>query len=117
VTPLVADERPLWADVDGDGRVTALGGESGAFVTAGLYLVPEAVRRMAAPAGIGRLREFLCWLHAAGGPMYGEVIQTVVDVDRAEDVALAESLAAGREQEGLSIPAPGDRSGARWRSE
>jgi hypothetical protein len=26
--------------------------------------------------------------------MYGETIETVVDVDRAEDVALAESLAA-----------------------
>jgi hypothetical protein len=28
--------------------------------------------------------------------MFGEVIETVVDVDRAEDVALAESLAAVR---------------------
>jgi hypothetical protein len=28
--------------------------------------------------------------------MFGEVIETVVDVDRAEDVALAESLAAAR---------------------
>jgi hypothetical protein len=26
--------------------------------------------------------------------MYGDVIETVVDVDRAEDVALAEALAA-----------------------
>ncbi len=93
VTPLVADEKPLWIDLDGDGRVRALGGGRGAFVTAGLYLVPERLRRMTAPQGLGRLREFLAWLHEEGHPLYGEVIETVVDVDRARDVALAEALA------------------------
>ena len=41
VTPFVADEKPLWVDLDADGRVSALGGTAGAFVTAGVYLVPE----------------------------------------------------------------------------
>ncbi|MBI2159511.1 MAG: hypothetical protein HYU25_03810, partial [Candidatus Rokubacteria bacterium] len=46
---------------------------------------------------LGRLREFLAWLPHAGEPVYGEIIETVVDVDRADDVALAEALAlAGR---------------------
>src|SRR5262245_49506793 len=88
VTPLVADEKPLWVDLDPDGRVRALGGATGAFVTAGLYLVPERVRRLTPPGHLGRLRELLMWLHAQGEPMFGQVIPAVVDVDRAEDVAL-----------------------------
>jgi NDP-sugar pyrophosphorylase family protein len=92
VTPFVADEKPLWIDLDGDGRVRAIGGSTGAFVTAGLYLVPERVRRLTPPGELGRLRDLLMWLHRQGHPMYGHVIPKVVDVDRAEDVALAEAL-------------------------
>ena len=94
VTPLVADEKPLGAMLDADGRITALGVESPALVTAGVYLVSERARRLEPPPRLGRLREHLAWLLASGEPMYGEVIETVVDVDRAEDVALAEALAA-----------------------
>jgi NDP-sugar pyrophosphorylase family protein len=93
VTPLVADENPLWVDLDHSGRVTALGERTGTFVTAGIYLVSSRVRRTPPPAGLGRLREYLGWLHRSGEPLYGEVMETVVDVDRAEDVALAEALA------------------------
>jgi NDP-sugar pyrophosphorylase family protein len=92
VTPLVADENPLWVDLDRDGRVTALGGQRGAFVTAGLYLVPERVRRLAPPRDLGRLREFLAWLHREGHTLWGEALPAVVDVDRAEDVRLALAL-------------------------
>ena len=93
VTPLVADEKPLWVDLDGEGRITALGGDSGPLVTAGLYLVSGRVRRTPPPPGLGRLRDYLAWLHRAGEPLFGEVIPRVVDVDRAEDIALAEALA------------------------
>jgi len=93
VTPLVADENPLWVGLDDAGRITALGERTGHLVTAGLYLVSSGVRRTPPPAGLGRLREYLGWLHRSGEPLYGEVMQTVVDVDRAEDVALAEALA------------------------
>jgi len=93
VTPLVADEKPLWVTLDDGGRISAVGGGSGNFVTAGLYLVPGRLRRMPRPAGLGRLRDYLAWLHRSGEPLYGEIVQRVVDVDRAEDVALAEALA------------------------
>ena len=92
VTPFVADEKPLWVDLDADGRVQALGGSGGALVTAGMYLVPASVRRLTPPGDLARLRELLMWLHRQGHPMYGHVIPKVVDVDRAEDVTLAEAL-------------------------
>ena len=93
VTPLVADESPLRVGLDDTGRVTALGGVAGDLVTAGVYLVSTRVRQTAPPRELGRLREYLAWLWRRGEPLYGEVIETVVDVDRAEDVALAEALA------------------------
>ena len=100
VTPFVADENPLWVTLDATGRVRALGERSGAVVTAGIYLVAERVRALVPPPGLGRLRDFLRWLFEQGEPMYGEVIERVVDVDRATDVALAETL-------GGSAPEPG----------
>jgi len=93
VTPFVADERPLWAAWDQSGRVTSLGGDTGTMVTAGLYLVPERVRRLSVPQGFTRLRDFLTWLVARGEPVFGISIETVVDVDRGEDVPLAEAAA------------------------
>lgn len=95
VTPLVADERPLYVSLDASGRVTHLGGATGDLVTAGMYLVPERVRHMVPPPTLGRLRDFLGWLLARGEPVYGVVLPAVVDVDRDVDVALAEALARG----------------------
>ena len=93
VTPLIADEKPLRVAMTADGRITKIGGAAGELVTAGMYLVPDSVRTAALPAGLGRLRDFLRWLARSGAPIYGEIIEQVVDVDRAADVALAETLA------------------------
>jgi NDP-sugar pyrophosphorylase family protein len=98
VTPLVDDDHPLWVRAGADGRVASVGDGPAPFVTAGVYLLAEAAWTMAAPPSLGRLREFLAWLVGQGHPVYAETIETVVDVDRASDVALAEALArAGRE--------------------
>jgi NDP-sugar pyrophosphorylase family protein len=97
VTPLIADEKPLRVVMAAGGRIREIGGAAGDLVTAGMYLVPEAVRTLTPPAGLARLRDFLQWLARSGAPLYGETIERVVDVDRADDVALAETLAlAGR---------------------
>ncbi len=93
VTPFVADERPLWVSLDEAGRVRRLGASAGEMVTAGMYLVPEGIATLAPPPSLGSLRDFLAWLVAGGAPVYGAVIPTVVDVDRAADVALAEAMA------------------------
>jgi molybdopterin-guanine dinucleotide biosynthesis protein A len=110
VTPFVHDERPLWATLDGDGRLLTLGGDGGDLVTAGVYVIPARVRALAHPAGLGRLREYLAWLVASGEPVYGEVIERVIDVDRASDVTLAEDLVRMGGLEGP--PKPPDHSEA-----
>jgi NDP-sugar pyrophosphorylase family protein len=102
VTPFVADERPLWITLDRTRRVTRIDESSGAVVTAGIYVVSEPARRMALEHPGGRLRDFLRWIVARGEPVYGVSIPVVVDVDRAEDVKLAEALA-----ERLSLNAHG----------
>lgn len=95
VTPFVDDENPLWVDVDGSGRVRAVGRRPTALATAGVYLMSREARTMTPPASLGRLREFLAWLVAEGAPVYAETIDTVVDVDRVADIAQAEALARG----------------------
>jgi len=94
VTPLVADDRPLWVDVDAAGRIRRLGGSEGTHVTAGLYMLSERARA-ASPPPFGSLREFLAWLLGQGEPLYAETIENVVDVDQQSDVVLAETLAGG----------------------
>jgi NDP-sugar pyrophosphorylase family protein len=95
VTPFVSDEKPLWVTLGAGGRVEGLGTADSGLVTAGVYRVSDRVRRLAPARPLGRLREYLGWLHERGEPLYGEIIETVVDVDRALDVASAEALARG----------------------
>ena len=54
----------------------------------------------------GRLRDFLRWIVERGEPVYGLSIPVVVDVDRAEDVELAEALV-----ERLSLDADAPQGG------
>ena len=96
VTPFVADEKPLRVRLGPGGLVTAIGGDSGDAVTAGIYVFPERVRNLPAPAALGRLREYLAWLVERGETVRGISIKEVVDVDRASDIRLAESLSSGR---------------------
>lgn len=93
VTPFVSDEKPLWVRFAADGLVGAIGGDRGNAVTAGIYLFPERVRRLPAPASLGRLREYLAWLVERGETVRAMSIEAVVDVDRQADVALASALA------------------------
>ena len=95
-TRFVDDEKPLWVNIAGHGRVSAVGGSTGDAVTAGIYVFPEKVRRLGIPHGLGRLRDFLAWLAKSGEPIQAIEIEKVVDVDRAEDLAVAEELAAAR---------------------
>jgi NDP-sugar pyrophosphorylase family protein len=98
LTDHVDDEKPLWADLDpASGRITALGGESGELVTAGMYVLPSGnPPQPAQPAA--RLRDYLGWLLGQGHAIYGLVLPGVFDVDRASDVVQAERALADRDR-------------------
>lgn len=90
----VDDEKPLWADVDASGRVTALGAGAARkdAVTCGLYyMTGPAARRLPAAAAHARLRDFLAEL-TADGSVRGVILSKTLDVDRPEDLAAAEAF-------------------------
>jgi NDP-sugar pyrophosphorylase family protein len=93
VTPFVADEKPLWVTTGAEGRVARIGGDSGDAVTAGLYVLSERARRASPPPDLPRLRDYLAWLCTSGEPIAAVSIAKVVDVDRPEDLEMAEALA------------------------
>lgn len=98
LTSFVDDEKPLWADVDEKGKVTALGDRASrrAHVTSGLYYMTRAaVRRMPEAARFTALRQFLGHLVDSGGLVHGHVLGKTLDVDRPEDVAQAERFLVG----------------------
>jgi len=99
VTGHVDDENPLWVTLDtSTGRIRRIGGSNGSHVTAGLYWLPA--KRPAAPAAdFARLRDYLGALVAGGQPVYGIVLPCVFDIDRARDVAAAESAVSGLQRE------------------
>jgi len=124
VTGFVDDEKPLWVtlaagerraggtgrrspaeppeELARGGRVAVVGGASGDAVTAGIYVFPERIRKASIPPDLGRLRDFLAWLAKSGEEIHALEIPKVVDVDRVEDLAEAQALAA-------SPPSPAGR--------
>ncbi len=95
LTSHVDDEKPLWADVDGAGRVTALGEEATAknAVTCGLYyMTRKAATTLPQPDRHARLRDFWQELVASGEVVGGVILSKSIDVDRPEDLAAAESF-------------------------
>lgn len=91
----VDDEKPLWADVDGAGRVTALGEKATAknAVTCGLYyMTRKAAERLPSAEHHSRLREFWQALVASGETVMGILLSKSLDVDRPEDLAAAETF-------------------------
>jgi NDP-sugar pyrophosphorylase family protein len=99
VTGHVDDENPLWVTLDtSNGRIRRIGGSNGSHVTAGLYWLPA--KRPAAPAAdFARLRDYLGALVAGEQPVYGIALPCVFDIDRARDVAAAESAVSGLQRE------------------
>jgi NDP-sugar pyrophosphorylase family protein len=100
VSGFVDDEKPLWARLAADGRITALGPaahDSGA-VTAGFYVFDPIIFTEIAAARAARftaLRQFLGHLLARGYELYGERVPKTVDVDRPDDVRAAEVFVRG----------------------
>lgn len=89
VTPFVEDEKPLWVNVDPDGRVTRFGGDSGPYVTSGMYFLSPAAMNMAleeVDRGTHKMRNFLSKLAEAGIPINSFVVTKTIDVDHPSDL-------------------------------
>jgi NDP-sugar pyrophosphorylase family protein len=100
LTHFVEDEKPLWADIESQGRIVALGSASRKreFITCGLY----ALNRLCVDSIVGAqrynsLREFWSDIVNAGISVMGVPLKKTVDVDRPEDVATAEQFVASWE--------------------
>jgi NDP-sugar pyrophosphorylase family protein len=92
----VDDEKPLWARIDENRRVTALGpaAERSGLVTAGFYVFDPIIFDEIDAARAARftaLRQFLGHL-LERREMYGEIVGKTLDVDRPEDIATAEAF-------------------------
>ncbi len=96
VTTLVDDEKPLWAELDGDDRIVSLGEAARSHhVTAGVYFLKPVVYSVAdarGSSGWSAFRLLLAALLAYGHPLYGHDVGACIDVDRPEDIAAAERL-------------------------
>lgn len=93
LTAHVEDEKPLWASLGAGGRVEALGdGARRDAVTCGLYYMTRAAaEELPAPAAHARLRDYLSSL-AAAGRLRGALLGKTLDIDRPEDLAVADSF-------------------------
>jgi NDP-sugar pyrophosphorylase family protein len=95
VTSFVDDEKPLWVRLGADARIVALGVKAAGsgLVTSGAYFFFPAVYEHVSEARrrkLTALREFLALIVEHGSPLYGFRAGDSVDVDRPEDVAVAE---------------------------
>jgi NDP-sugar pyrophosphorylase family protein len=94
LTAHVDDEKPLWADVDEAGLVSAVGEDARTRrrVTCGLYfLTRAAVEKIPDASAHSRLRDYWRALVASGARVSGPTLSKTLDVDRPEDVAAAEA--------------------------
>lgn len=97
LSDFVDDEKPLYTRIAPDGRITALGAEArgATLVTAGFYVFDPVIFReipLARQSGFTALRQFLGHLLQRGYRLYGERISKTVDVDRPEDIGVAEAF-------------------------
>jgi NDP-sugar pyrophosphorylase family protein len=96
-TDFVDDENPLRVAVDHNERIVGIGprAETSPYVTLGLYGMSPSVFPVldrAVADGVHRLRNFLGRVLDEGLTMSGRRISKGIDVDRPEDVAVAEAF-------------------------
>jgi NDP-sugar pyrophosphorylase family protein len=99
LTNCIHDERPLCVTCDKDMRITDLSDspEGCEWASGGLYYMSPRVFDAMSTAlgqGIGRMRNFLRLLLRRGYDLHGFPFGTMIDVDHASDLRMAESLLA-----------------------
>ncbi len=99
VTRFVDDEKPLWAKMDKNRRIIALGDKARPcrYVTAGFYYFRPEIFSLIDTARARRLsalRQFLGLLLENHFSLYGILVSKTVDVDTPEDIAMAHQYLA-----------------------
>ena len=95
LTRFVEDEKPLWADTDDNGQISALGERARRkdAVTCGLYALSRETALELPPQGtFARLRDFWSDIISRGKRVRGVLLADTVDVDRPEDIPAAEKV-------------------------
>lgn len=95
LTRFIDDEKPLYVQLDAQQRIVQLGlaAQGSSTVTSGLYYCAPTIPTACAalPLGsVGALRQFLAWLLDRGYGLHGCLGPTMIDVDRPQDIAVAE---------------------------
>lgn len=97
VTPFVDDESPLYVQTDASLRITAFNdnaSEDAAFVSGGIYCLRNTAFRVvnkAIDSGTERMRNFQRMLLAEGLQLQAYPFEKIIDIDRVEDMAVAEA--------------------------
>ena len=96
-TRFVHDDKPLWVEMNEEGKVLRLGESvvTREAVTAGLYLVLQELAEQAARGPFAALRDFLGELVAHGGNVWAKTFSMALDIDGPDDIRVAESLLQG----------------------
>jgi hypothetical protein len=97
LTTFMDDEKPLHVRLDAHQRIVQLGdaARGSAYVTSGFYYCTPSVSAACAalaPTRVSALREFLGWLVQQGYWLQGYFAPKMVDVDRPQDIAVAEQF-------------------------
>jgi len=92
VTSFIDDEKPLYAALDQEGYITALGEKQTSYVTTGVYLMPPGAFSMGKGRTFPALRKFLGFLLENGVKCRGFNMGKSLDVDRPEDIIEAEKF-------------------------
>lgn len=92
------DEKPLWAKIDENRRIVAMGEDAAGktpYVTAGFYWFDPKIFSMEKEARtrkLSALRQFLALLVENEYPLYGLPVSETIDVDHPEDIQKAEKF-------------------------
>ena len=94
VTSFVDDEKPLWVDFEENGLIKAVGEDAVAhkFITCGLYGMSRTVAQAMVDRTHPRLRDYLKTAVRDGLRVEAVTLGKTIDVDRPEDVAVAEQF-------------------------
>jgi NDP-sugar pyrophosphorylase family protein len=109
LTTFIDDEKPLHVRLDAHQRIVQLGdaARDSAHVTSGFYYCSPRVSAACAALALTRvraLREFLGWLLQQGYWLQGYLAPKTIDVDRPQDIVVAEKFV--QEFEHPSAPGP-----------